>query len=82
METLERRAQSRPELIEETVEQRWEKEALHEAIKYLPRMQQRRVRQYYFENLTYEQIAEREGCTKNAIKLCIDCALRDLKNFM
>ena len=60
-------------------------EALHTAMKTLPEMQRRRMQLYYFEGMTYEQIAKKEGCTKMPIKRSIDRAIEKirlaLKNF-
>lgn len=60
-------------------------EELHKAINRLPKIQQRRIMLYYFEGMTYEQIARQEGCTKMPIKRSIDAAIerlkKDLKKF-
>lgn len=45
----------------------------------LPEIQQRRVRLYYFECHTYQQIADMEGCTKRAVKFSIDRAVEALR---
>ena len=36
---------------------------------------------YYFQGMTYEQIAEMEGCTKRAVKFSVDIAVEKLKKF-
>ena len=55
---------------------------LHEAIEQLPDIQRRRVLLYYFEGLTYEQIAQMEGCSKRAVKFSVDIALIKLKAYL
>lgn len=52
---------------------------LHKAIAELPEIQRRRLILYYFGELTYEQIAEIERCTKRAVKFSVDIAIGKLK---
>ena len=54
-------------------------EMLYRAIDELPEKQRRRIIMYYFYCLTYEQIAEIEGCSKIAVKYSIGIALRKIK---
>lgn len=77
--TLNMRAVKKPESIEEVVLKKIEIEALHKAMRELPEVQRRRVALYYFEGMTYERIAEEEGCTKRAVKFSIDIAVEKLK---
>lgn len=79
--SLNRRALLKAETVEETVLHRMEQEQLHRAILTLPETQRRRLALYYFRGLTYEQIAEMEGCTKRAIKFSVDIAIEKLKKF-
>ena len=37
---------------------------------------------YYFGGLTYEEIAEKEHCTKMPVKRSIDAALEKIKKFL
>lgn len=67
------------ESLEETVSRSMEYEQLHKAISKLPETQKRRLLLYFFGELTYEQIAELEGCTKRAVKFSIDLAIEKLK---
>ena len=57
-------------------------EALHRAIKQLPEVQRRRLILYYFMGLTYAQIAEKEGCTFQAIGKSISAAEKRLKKIL
>ena len=77
--TLNRRAATPQEPVEETVFQRVEVDKLHWAIAKLPEKQRHRLVLYYFGEFTYEQIAEMEGCTKRAVKFSVDIALKNLK---
>lgn len=80
--TLNKRAVRVPESVEETVSRRLESEALHKAINRLPEKQRRRVLCYYFEELTYAQIAQREGCAVQVIARSVKAAEKSLKNWM
>lgn len=77
---LNGRAVEKPELVENIVFKNLQEERLHRAIRGLPEKQRRRLEMYYFENLTYEQIAEIEGCSFQAIAKSISAAIRKLKN--
>ena len=73
------RAVYRPATVEESALQSMEYAQLHRAISELPEIQKRRLILYYFQGLTYEQIAEMEGCTKRAVKFSVDIAVEKLK---
>ncbi|MFI3255714.1 RNA polymerase sigma factor [Chakrabartyella piscis] len=57
-------------------------EKLWQAIKQLPQTQKRRVILYYFDDLTYEEIAVKEHCSPQAIAYSIATAKKSLKNFL
>ena len=75
------RAVHRPATVEESALQSMEYAQLHRAISGLPEIQKRRLILYYFQGLTYEQIAGMEGCTKRAVKFSVDIAVEKLKKF-
>lgn len=75
------RAVHRPATVEESALQSMEYAQLHRAISELPELQKRRLILYYFQGLTYEQIAGMEGCTKRAVKFSVDIAVEKLKKF-
>ena len=54
---------------------------LHRAISELPEIQKRRLILYYFQGLTYEQIAGMEGCTFQAVAKSVAAAEKRLKKF-
>ena len=80
-QSLNRTTFSKEESVEETVLRSIEYERLHRAITQLPETQRRRLILYYFEGLTYEQIARMEGCTIMPVKRSIDSAIKKLKLF-
>ena len=75
------RAVNRPATVEESALQSMEYAQLHRAISVLPEIQKRRLILYYFQGLTFEQIAGMEGCTKRAVKFSVDIAVEKLKKF-
>lgn len=52
---------------------------LHKAISKLTEVQRRRLNLYYFEGLTYSQIAKLEGVSHRAVIYSIEQALKQLK---
>lgn len=77
--SLNDRAFYKAESLEESVSRSIEYELLHKAISKLPETQRRRLLLYFFGEMTYEQIAELEGCTKRAVKFSVDLAIEKLK---
>ena len=51
---------------------------LREAIQELHKIQRERLKKYYFENKTFEEIAEEENCTKRAVKFSVDIAIEKI----
>ncbi|NBH86392.1 sigma-70 family RNA polymerase sigma factor [bacterium C-53] len=78
-ETLNDRAFYKAGRIEDIVSESIEYEQLHRAVSELPEVQRRRLKLYFFGELTYEQIAKLEGCTKRAVKFSVDIAVEKLK---
>lgn len=70
------------ENIEEIVEKKIEKEKIMQLIEQLPFLQRRRIIMYFFNDLTYEEIAKIEKCSKVAVKYSIDKAINNLKRKM
>lgn len=81
-QSLNRRAFYKAESVEDAALRNIEYERLHRAISELPETQRRRLTLYYFQGLTYEQIAKMEGCTIMPVKRSIDLALKKIKLFL
>lgn len=64
--------------VEEQVESKILHEELKDAINELNDVQRRRVKKYFFENKTYEEIASEENCSKVAVKYSIDIAIKNI----
>lgn len=81
-QSLNRRAFFKAESVEETVLRSIEYEHLHRAISKLPETQRRRLVLYYFEGLSYEQIAKKEGCKYQTVQESVYAALKKLKKLL
>lgn len=75
---LESRALNKQIPTDEIVENKINNEKLREAIQELPKIQRERLKKYYFENKTFEEIAEEENCTKMAVKFSVDIAIEKI----
>ncbi|PWJ48107.1 RNA polymerase sigma factor [Faecalicatena contorta] len=80
--TLNIRAIQEADSVEEIVLKKLQIARLHKAIKKLPEIQQRRLYLYYFEEMTYEQIAKKEHCSLQAIAKSVSAAEKKLKQFL
>lgn len=84
-ETLYSRAVSLPKAVDEIAFDNLRSERLRQAIAELPEIQRRRFVLYHEFGLTYEQIAEMEGCKRQPVTRSIERAeekIREaIKNF-
>lgn len=76
---INERVYETPQSVEDIVIKNLENELLKKAISKLPKVQRKRLTLYYFEGMTYEQIAKIEGCTYQAVQLSVREALKKLK---
>lgn len=81
-ETLNTRMISKPVSVEEEVESKIEYEELKNAIDQLSDIQKRRIKMYYFEDMTLEQIATIEGATHQAISKSINKGIEEIKKII
>lgn len=80
--TLNERAVKVPESVEEIVFRNIQNEKIHRAIEQLPEIQKRRIIMYFFEGMTYEEIATIEECKHPAVVKSVKAALEKLKNIL
>ena len=73
-ETLCHRARFMDTKIEDVVLHKELMSYLWKTVAELPEIQRRRFLFYFVEEMTYEQIAELDGCTKQSVKASIDIA--------
>jgi len=57
-------------------------EKLYKAIKQLPIIQQKRLKYYYFDGYTMEEIAKLENCSFQAISLSLKAAQNNLEKLL
>lgn len=76
------RAMDKPTGLEDYIIQKSTFEDLKKAIDMLPEVQKRRIKKYYFDDMTLEKIAKSESCTFRAIKFSIDIGLNKLKEIL
>ena len=80
--SLYERAIEKEESVEDTVLKKLEEERLHNAIRKLSEIQRRRLIKYYFEEMTYEQIAQEEGCSFRRVAKSVKVAIENLKKIL
>ena len=83
--TIYSRALYHPKSVEESIISAFKDERIRVAVLRLPETQRRRFLLSHYGELTYEQIAKIEGCSKVAVKYTIDKAkmsiTKELKDF-
>lgn len=80
--TLHKKIVSNDISIEEYFENIQVTEKLHIAISKLPEVQKRRLKKYYFEDKTFDEIALEEGCTYQSIQRSVYRAMAKIKKFL
>ena len=80
--TLHKRSGQAGESAENEAIRKIALEELYSAISMLPAIQKRRLVLYYFVGLTYEQIAEMESCSFQAIAKSVTTAEKKLKKLL
>ena len=68
--------------LQEIIEAAEDKERLHKAILMLSHIQQRRGFLYYFQAMTYEEIADAENCSPQAVEKTLRKARAAIMNFL
>lgn len=81
-ETLYKRMMKNSIPLEEEVENKLLMEELKKAIDQLSEVQKKRVKLYYFEDMTVEEIADLEGTTHQAISKSVRKAVEEIKKIM
>ena len=76
--TLNKRMINNIPSFEEIIEQKILIETIKNEIANLPKIQRIRVKKYFFEDKTMDEIAKEEGCSKVAVKYSIDLAIKKI----
>ena len=80
--TLHKKKDSSGQSLEEYFENVQDAENLHIVINKLPDVQKRRLKKYYFEEKTFEEIALEEGCTYQCVQRSVYRAVAKIKNIL
>nr|WP_302703975.1 sigma-70 family RNA polymerase sigma factor [uncultured Ruminococcus sp.] len=80
--TLNKKNVAVSQSLEEHFEDVWVMENLHMAITKLPEVQKRRLKKYYFEEKTFDEIALEEGCTYKSIQRSVYRAVAKIKSIL
>lgn len=76
---LNARVMDKPINLEEQFENKLINKKLKDAISSLSDIQKRRINMYYFENMTQQEIADKEGVSLRAVQYTLNDALEELK---
>ena len=80
--TLHKKKDASEWSLEEYFENVQVTENLHMAISKLPDVQKRRLKKYYFEDKTFEEISHEEGCTYQCVQRTVCRAVGKIKNIL
>lgn len=80
--TLYQKSVSSEQPLEEYFDKAQDAENLHMSISKLPDVQKRRLKKYYFEDKTFEEIAHEEGCTYQCVQRSVYRAVGKIKNIL
>ncbi len=79
---LNDRAMDKPISLEDEIIRKSTFDELKKAIEMLPEVQKRRIKKYYFEDKTEQQIADEENATQQAIHKNLKLSLEKLKEIL
>lgn len=79
---LEARVKDKPLSLEDEIVRKSTFDELKKAIELLPEVQKRRIKKYYFDDKTQQQIANEEGVDIRAIQYTLNIALKKLKEIL
>ena len=79
-ESMYKKAINHSKSVESIIIDKYTKKVLHSHISKLSDVQKRRLIMYFFDDMTLEEIGNKEKCSKVAVKKSIDSALKKLKN--
>lgn len=79
---LNDRAMDKPISLEDEVIRKSTFDELKKAIEMLPEVQKRRIKKYYFEDKTEQQIADEENATQQSVHIILERAIENLKKIL
>lgn len=81
-ESLYRRSIKKDESIDDQIIRKSAYEDLIIAINTLPEIQKRRIKKYYFDEMTEEEIAKEENTTNQSVHIILKRAIKNLKKIL
>ena len=81
-EELYKKAKNKISDLETNIFKSFVYEDLYNCISKLSEVQKRRIKLYFFEDMTLEEIAKKEHCSKVAVKHSIDDAIKKLQKIL
>lgn len=79
---LDSRAKDKQILLEDMIIQKVTFEKLKKAINELPEIQKQRIKKYYFDEKTEQEIADEENATHQSVHIILERALKNLKKIL
>ncbi len=79
---LNDRAKDKPISLEDEIIRKSTFDELKKAIDMLPEVQKRRIKLYYFDDMSTKDIATLEKCTQHSVRVSIRRAIEELKNIL
>lgn len=80
--SLEVRALDKPMLLEDEIIRESTFNELKKAIDMLPEVQKRRIKKYYFDDKTEQEIADEENATQQSVHIILERAVENLKKIL
>lgn len=80
--TLHNRLKNKPSLLEDEIVNKLYCEEVFSLLNELPELQRKRIKMYYFSNMTLDEIAKIEGTTHQAISKSINNGIRKLQKLV
>ncbi len=78
-EMLLKRAFAPPKSVESIVFEGLERNRLLTEVENLPEIQRVRLKMYFFDGMTYDQIAEKQGCKYQVVQRSVERGIKNLK---
>lgn len=76
------RAKNKPISLEDDFIRKATFEEIKKAIELLPEIQKRRIKKYYFQDKTEQQIADEEKATHQSVHIILERAINNLKKIL
>ena len=76
------RAKDKPISIEDEIIKKSTLEELKKALEKLPEIQKRRIKKYYFDDKTEQEIADEENTSQQAVHIILERAKENLKKIL